>query len=70
METGPDTPEALEVIAEMASDPDVPLVADEDTEPVTPSARAAMDDLTRQLVKERRGQWPERAIGPNVPTDV
>ena len=23
-----------------------------------------------QLVKERRGHWPDRPIGPNVPTDV
>jgi NADH-quinone oxidoreductase subunit B len=23
-----------------------------------------------QLVKERRGHWPDRTIGPNVPTDV
>jgi NADH-quinone oxidoreductase subunit B len=24
----------------------------------------------QQLVKERRGQWAERPIGPNVPRDV
>jgi NADH-quinone oxidoreductase subunit B len=24
----------------------------------------------QQLVKDRRGHWPERAIGPNVPEDV
>jgi len=24
----------------------------------------------QQLVKDRRGHWPERAIGPTVPTDV
>jgi NADH-quinone oxidoreductase subunit B len=24
----------------------------------------------QQLVKERRGQWPDRPIGPNVPQDV
>jgi len=24
----------------------------------------------QQLVKQRRGHWPERAIGPTVPEDV
>ena len=24
----------------------------------------------QQLVKDRRGHWPERAIGPNVPTGI
>jgi hypothetical protein len=24
----------------------------------------------QQLVKDRRGHWPERAIGPTVPQDV
>jgi hypothetical protein len=24
----------------------------------------------QQLVKDRRGHWPERAIGPTVPEDV
>jgi NADH-quinone oxidoreductase subunit B len=24
----------------------------------------------QQLVKERRGHWPDRAIGPTVPVDV
>jgi len=24
----------------------------------------------QQLVKERRGQWQERSVGPNIPEDV
>jgi hypothetical protein len=24
----------------------------------------------QQLIKDRRGHWPERAIGPTVPTGV